>query len=230
MTRTCVPSISPSGIAFYTGDRFPGWKSSLFVGALNGLQLQRVSFNQPSQAERREPLFARLVRRCLEKDPGKRFQSASDLRFALESASDVAASAHPVKKADEKSIAVLPFANMSADAEDQYFSDGLAEELINALTRLPGLRVASRTSAFRFRGGDVDIRQVGRDLQVSTVVEGSVRRAGSRLRVILSAVSSLRSPVAIRCSRALCLDGGRANTRRSERGCNLHSRTLLSSL
>jgi len=123
--------------------------------------------------------FARIVRRCLEKDPGSRFQSAGDLRSALEAVAG-ALEAEPASRADEKSIAVLPFTNMSADAENQYFSDGLAEELINALTRL---QVASRTSAFRFRGSDVDIRQVGRDLQVSTVVEGSVRRAGNRLRV-----------------------------------------------
>lgn len=96
---------------------------------------------------------------------------------------------------------MLPFANMSADADNQYFSDGLAEELINALTRLPGLHVASRTSAFRFRGRDADIRQIGRDLQVGTVLEGSVRRSGSRLRVTAigrkvfpSCPSSLSSP------------------------------------
>jgi TolB-like protein len=130
------------------------------------------------------PALARIVRRCLEKDPGDRFQSARDLRFAIESISDVQPVAPaPVKKADEKSVAVLPFANMSADAENQYFSDGLSEELINALTRLPGLHVASRTSAFRFRGGDVDIREIGRQLQVTTVLEGSVRRAGNRLRI-----------------------------------------------
>jgi len=130
------------------------------------------------------PALARLVRRCLEKDANDRFQSARDLRFAIESISDAhPAAPAPAKKADEKSVAVLPFANMSADADNQYFSDGLAEELINALTRLPGLHVASRTSAFRFRGGDVDIREIGRQLHVTTVLEGSVRRSGTRLRV-----------------------------------------------
>jgi serine/threonine-protein kinase len=72
---------------------------------------------------------------------------------------------------------------MSADPDSEYFSDGLAEELINALTHLPGLRVASRTSAFRFRGRDVDIKEIGRALRVATVLEGSVRRTGQRLRV-----------------------------------------------
>src|SRR5262247_3416713 len=82
-----------------------------------------------------------------------------------------------------KSVAVLPFANMNTDPESQYFSDGLSEELINALARLPGLRVAARTSAFRFRGRGVDIREIGRQLNVATVLEGSVRRAGTRLRI-----------------------------------------------
>ncbi len=80
-------------------------------------------------------------------------------------------------------MAVLPFVNMSTDPESQFFSDGLAEELINALTRLRGLQVASRTSAFRFRGANTDIREIGRELKVRAVVEGSVRRAGNRLRV-----------------------------------------------
>jgi TolB-like protein/Tfp pilus assembly protein PilF len=156
-----------------------------FAGSSVADTVSAVLKEQPPDLEVRigtPPAFARIVRRCLEKDPARRFQSAGDLRFALEGVT-AASGAEPAAKTDEKSIAVLPFANMSADAENQYFSDGLAEELINALTRLPGLQVASRTSAFRFRGSDVDIRQVGRDLRVSTVVEGSVRRAGNRLRV-----------------------------------------------
>ena len=82
----------------------------------------------------------------------------------------------------EKSIAVLPFANMSDDRDNEYFSDGLSEEIINALTRLPGLRVIARTSAFRFRG-EQDLRRVGEALGVRNVLEGSVRRAGERLRI-----------------------------------------------
>jgi eukaryotic-like serine/threonine-protein kinase len=81
------------------------------------------------------------------------------------------------------SIAVLPFVNISADPENEYFSDGLAEELIGALAKMDGLRVAARTSAFRFRGKDIDIREVGRQLGVRTVLEGSVRKAGTHLRV-----------------------------------------------
>jgi serine/threonine-protein kinase len=130
------------------------------------------------------PALARIVRRCLEKDSSERFQSARDLRFAIESISDLQPAApQAAKPTDEKSVAVLPFANMSADPENQFFSDGLAEELINALTGLPGLHVASRTSSFRFRGRDADIKEIGTQLQVATVLEGSVRRAGTRLRV-----------------------------------------------
>jgi serine/threonine-protein kinase len=81
------------------------------------------------------------------------------------------------------SIAVLPFANMSGDPENEYFSDGISEEIINALTQLPGLRVAARTSAFSFKGKQQDLRAIGEQLGVGTVLEGSVRRAGGRLRI-----------------------------------------------
>jgi TolB-like protein/Tfp pilus assembly protein PilF len=81
------------------------------------------------------------------------------------------------------SIAVLPFANMSADPENEYFCDGLAEELINALSKIAALRVAARTSAFSFKGKEIDIREIGHKLNVSTVLEGSVRKAGNRLRI-----------------------------------------------
>jgi serine/threonine protein kinase/Tfp pilus assembly protein PilF len=82
-----------------------------------------------------------------------------------------------------KSIAVLPFANMSADAENEYFTDGMAEELINALSKIQSLRVASRTSSFAFKGRNEDIGEIGRKLKVSTVLEGSVRKAGNKLRI-----------------------------------------------
>jgi eukaryotic-like serine/threonine-protein kinase len=128
--------------------------------------------------------LVRIVRRCLEKDPNERFQSARDLGFAIASVSDIRSGAVAAPgRTEPTSVAVLPFANLSADPDNQYFSDGLAEELINALTRLSGLRVASRTSSFRFRGRDQDIRQIGRDLGVGAILEGSVRRAGARLRI-----------------------------------------------
>jgi TolB-like protein/tetratricopeptide (TPR) repeat protein len=81
------------------------------------------------------------------------------------------------------SIAVLPFANLSADKENEYFSDGLADDIIDALTKLPGLRVIARTSAFAFRDKDVGVSEIGAKLKVSTILEGSVRKAGSRIRI-----------------------------------------------
>ncbi|GAA4430684.1 adenylate/guanylate cyclase domain-containing protein [Pontibacter saemangeumensis] len=82
-----------------------------------------------------------------------------------------------------KSIAVLPFVNMSNDPEQEYFSDGMAEELINSLNHLKDLKVAGRTSSFQFKGKNIDLRKVGESLGVSTVLEGSVRKQGNRLRV-----------------------------------------------
>jgi TolB-like protein len=124
------------------------------------------------------------VRRCLDKETSRRFQSAQELAAGIESISDVRSGSITVPENQTlTSIAVLPFSNLSADPDNQYFSDGLAEELINALTRLSGLRVASRTSAFRFGGRDADVRHIGRELGVGAILEGSVRRAGSRLRI-----------------------------------------------
>src|SRR5262245_37863601 len=89
----------------------------------------------------------------------------------------------PADAVEPKSVAVLPFVNMSSDKENEYFSDGITEELINTLANVDGLRVTSRTSAFAFKGKDIDIRQIGEKLNVGTVLEGSVRREGNTLRV-----------------------------------------------
>jgi len=88
-------------------------------------------------------------------------------------------------KPDERvpSIAVLPFANMSTEKENEYFSDGLTEEIINVLTNLPGLKVAGRTSSFFFRGKDVEFAEIGKRLNIDHILEGSVQKAGSRIRV-----------------------------------------------
>ncbi|BCT92071.1 hypothetical protein LYSHEL_10950 [Lysobacter helvus] len=84
---------------------------------------------------------------------------------------------------DRRTIAVLPFVNMSGDAENEYFSDGIAEEILNLLTQLPQLKVASRTSSFAYKGKDAAIPVVARELGVTTLLEGSVRRAGDRVRI-----------------------------------------------
>ena len=94
-----------------------------------------------------------------------------------------AAESETAPSVPEKSIAVLAFVNMSNDPENEFFSDGIAEEIINALTQVKALRVASRTSSFAFKGKSEDIGEVGRKLKVHTVLEGSVRKAGTRLRV-----------------------------------------------
>jgi serine/threonine-protein kinase len=129
----------------------------------------------------------RLIEKTLSKNPKERYQKATELIDALQSLKKRFESrAADAGHSDEKSIpsiAVLPFTNMSPDPENQYFGDGLAEELINALAQIKGLRVAARTSAFRFRGEEVDIREIGEKLNVGTVLEGSVRKAGSRLRI-----------------------------------------------
>src|SRR5439155_472163 len=88
-----------------------------------------------------------------------------------------------------KSIAVLPFTNMSSEPEIEYFGDGIAEEIINALARLPGLRVAGRSSAFSFKGKREDVRVIGDKLAVASVLEGSVRKAGAQLRITAQLVN-----------------------------------------
>jgi len=130
----------------------------------------------------------RAIRRCLQKSPDERFQSASDLAFSLRSqTSDAQRSSAPGVEItpDEPgpSIAVLPFTNMSADPEQEHFCDGMAEEIINALTRIEDLRVVARTSAFFFKGRDIDIREIGAKLNADKVLEGSVRKSGDRLRI-----------------------------------------------
>ncbi|MEJ2535114.1 MAG: hypothetical protein P8008_06525 [Gammaproteobacteria bacterium] len=87
------------------------------------------------------------------------------------------------EKAVDQSIAVLPFINMSADADNEYFSDGLSEELLNLLAQVEGLKVAARTSTFKFKGSDADIAEIGEKLNVATVLEGSVRKAGDQVRI-----------------------------------------------
>jgi serine/threonine-protein kinase len=135
----------------------------------------------------------RLAARCLAKLPGERFQSASDLAYALRAVAAPPERAHTSlhgTRDDRPSVAVLPFANLSADKENEYFSDGLAEDIIDALTQVPGLRVMARTSAFAFRGKEADVREIGARLNVETILEGSVRRAGSRIRVTAQLVKA----------------------------------------
>jgi len=103
--------------------------------------------------------------------------------YRLRDHTPVSARTAPATSSHRPSIAVLPFADMSPEKDQDYFCDGMAEEIINALTRLEGLRVVARTSAFSFKGRDLDVREIGAKLGVRSVLEGSVRKAGDRLRV-----------------------------------------------
>ena len=143
------------------------------------------------------PELERLVARALAPNPADRFQSGAELADALaglgredtpHSLASAAVRAAPARRLT--SLAVLPFVNMSSDPENEYFSDGITEELINAFARLPGLRVTSRTSAFAYKGRDIDVREIGQRLNVAAVLEGSVRRAGNRLRVTAQLINA----------------------------------------
>jgi eukaryotic-like serine/threonine-protein kinase len=125
-----------------------------------------------------------VVRRCLAKHPGQRFASMLEVKAALESRSALAS-------VDAKaSIAVLPFENISGDKENEYFGDGLAEEIINLLARIPDMKVIARTSAFAFKGKHEDVRKIALALGVTTVLEGSVRKAGDRIRVTAQLITA----------------------------------------
>jgi len=131
-----------------------------------------------------DPKVARLVERCLQKDVGERFQSAVELKAAIE------ASLAPDSDREQASIAVLPFLNMSGNEEDDYLCEGLAEEIINVLTRIPGLRVIARTSSFAIGRMELDVREAGARLDVGNILEGSVRRAGQRVRITAQLVTT----------------------------------------
>ncbi|MCZ8013982.1 MAG: protein kinase domain-containing protein [Gemmatimonas sp.] len=132
---------------------------------------------------------ANVVAKALARAPMDRYDTAA---LFVASLTDVASvpgvTTRPAPPA--QSLAVMPFVNRSGDADNQFFSDGLSEDLINALTAHAGLHVASRTSAFRFRGSELDIRDIGEQLNVAWVLEGSVRRAGPKLRVTAQLVNA----------------------------------------
>ncbi len=138
--------------------------------------LTRVRADLPGDLER-------IVTRCLEKNPRERVQSALDVSNELRRLRKAAERGEPATPAAPDkvaSIAVLPFVNRSASADDEYFSDGLADELLNVLAKIRGLRVVARTSSFQFKGTKDDIATIGGKLNVATVLEGSVRKAGDR--------------------------------------------------
>ena len=113
--------------------------------------------------------------------------------FHAESGDNVTEVLQPGSLADSlrgNSIAVLPFVNMSADADNEYFCDGLAEELLNALAKIDDLKVAARTAAFSFRGTNQSMAEIGRSLNVKSILEGSVRKAGNRVRITVQLINA----------------------------------------
>jgi TolB-like protein len=131
-----------------------------------------------------DPRVARVVERCLYKEPSGRFRSAVELKAALEEC----LAFRPAR--ERPSVAVLPFANMTGSKEDDYLCEGLAEEVIDALTRIPGLRVIARTSAFAVGRMGLDVREIGARLDVASLLEGSVRREGRRVRITAQLVTT----------------------------------------
>jgi TolB-like protein/Tfp pilus assembly protein PilF len=170
-----------------------------FRGDSSPALMSSILKDLPKPIEQRRPdipyAVSRLIERCLEKHPRDRIQTATEIlaelkaqRRAWESGAARAlrpAAPHIAPRPVERvaSIAVLPFTDMSAAKDQDWFCDGIAEEILNALTPLKGLRVAARTSAFSFKGKGEDLRTIGEKLNVTTVLAGSLRRAGDRVRI-----------------------------------------------
>lgn len=146
--------------------------------------LSAILRDRPRPADEVRPALprrlGRLLERCLEKEPDERPQSAAELRDQFQ---ELRAGKAPPADADGRSIAVLPFVDLSPELDQGYFCEGIADEILSALGRVGSLRVAARTSSFRFGGQAVDIREIGARLNVSVVLEGSVRKAGDRVRI-----------------------------------------------
>ena len=161
-----------------------------FAGTGPRATMARHAVEPPAPVRSLRPLVPLAVEqalaRALAKAPGERFPGMTEFLDAL--AEPTVDAPEPVP-GDTRAIAVLPFVNASADPENEYFSDGITDELITALTKVEGLRVASRTSVFALKGVREDVRALGSRLDVHTVLEGSVRRAGNRIRITTQLIS-----------------------------------------
>jgi serine/threonine protein kinase len=175
-----------------------------FAGDSQAALLSSILRDRPeSIASRRAdvpPALSRLVERCLEKDRNRRIQTARDVRNELEAVHTTSGSGGVSRRAatgpERRSIIVLPFANLSPDVENEYFADGLTEEIITDLSKVKALSVISRTSAMQFKGAKKDVRTIGRELGVQYVLDGSVRKAGSNLRIAAQLIdASADAPV-----------------------------------
>ena len=156
-----------------------------------------VLTREPPPLTKVPPAVAAIVGRALQKDRAQRYATATELLRDLTNAKQALGPAKALgpegrsATADAMtSLAVLPFANMSADVDHEHFCDGLAEELLNALSKIDALKVAARTSAFTFKGKSVDVGTIARTLGVTSVLDGSIRRSGNRLRISVQLVNA----------------------------------------
>ena len=173
------------GVTFYemlAGDRpFESKTEATIMRAIMDLEPPSLRARRPDLPAGVDQIIAQTLRKNRDERPANAGELVDALR-ALTLRTDVAPVV-TVAPRPHASVAVLPFRNLSADSENEYFIDGLTEDLIHALSRLPGLQVVSRTSAFEFKGKAQNVRTIGEQLKVSTVVEGSVRKLGERIRV-----------------------------------------------
>jgi len=179
--------IFSAGVILYemaTGRRpFEGANPSALIASI----LRDVP-TPPTRLNPQLPLrLGRIIGSCLEKDPKLRWQSASELHRALEAVrSDLTEETHAL----DRSVAVLPFRDMSPDRDQDYLCEGIAEEIMIALSKVRGLRVASRPASFRFKSADADMVEIGDKLGVSTLLDGSVRKSGDRLRITVELIDA----------------------------------------
>jgi serine/threonine protein kinase/Flp pilus assembly protein TadD len=164
-----------------------------FSGKTGPERIAGVLKDEPRSAVELNPRLPRqidrILRHCMEKEPRYRMASARDLREELESLRQAVPEGRSV---GIPSIAVLPFSDMSREKDQAYFCEGIAEEIINALCRIQGLRVASRTGSFQLRDTGADLREIGNKLRVETILEGSVRKSDHRLRITVQLIDAAR--------------------------------------
>ncbi len=135
------------------------------------------------------PALRAVIAKCLAREPGARYRTAGELRAALEAAL-AAPGLAPVDTPAKRSVAVLPFANLSTDPENEFFADGITEDVIAQLSKLRAIKVISRTSSMRFKKRELEQREIAAKLGVATLVEGSVRKAGNRVRIVAQLVDA----------------------------------------